>query len=363
VAEVPKPVVGSQEGRAGGDPAALFTTPDRERDGLEYVRSLGESAHALLKIFRAIGYDDAEAALQLNHRLAIARALGVVPGCRILEIGCGQGEMTATLAALVGEEGCVVGVDSAPADYGRPVCLKDAHRVIKAMSIGSRIDLRLGTDILTSDVDFPEAAFDLVILVHSIWYLGSSAVLRDLLGRARQWARRLGLAEWDLRATSPDQLAHVQAVMLQLHVQSAHLSAGRGPDVRWNIRNAIGAREAARLAGDAGWRIAQEHQLTTSASLRHGRVSEPEKAIAMARSAARDRSVDETCRQTPGAPWRTAPAARDLSSGWRCWPRPGPPAVSAPERRQARRRFHTQRRREPGASRITSVTAGASSWF
>ena len=292
MAGVSKPVIGSEAG------AAPLAPPDREGDALEYVRSLGESAQPALKILRALGYGDAEAAVQLNHRVAIARAFGVVAGSRILEIGCGQGEMTATLAALVGADGHVVGIDAAPADYGRPVCLRDAHRMIKEESIGDRIDFTLGTDASASQVDFPEASFDLVVLVHSVWYLASSAVLRDLLGRARRWARGLGLAEWDLRANSSDQLAHVQAVMLQLHVQSVRLSAGCEPDARWNIRNAIGAREASRLAGDAGWRVVREHQLTTSAALRYGRVSEPERAIAMAESASRDRSLDGRCRQT-----------------------------------------------------------------
>lgn len=44
----------------------------------------------------------------------LAEEAGVAPGARVLDIGCGQGETTRVLAALVGEAGDVVGVDRNP---------------------------------------------------------------------------------------------------------------------------------------------------------------------------------------------------------------------------------------------------------
>ncbi|WP_369679968.1 methyltransferase domain-containing protein [Lentzea flaviverrucosa] len=42
-------------------------------------------------------------------------------GARVLEFGCGQGDMTAVLADRAGPNGTVVGTDVAPRDYGAPV--------------------------------------------------------------------------------------------------------------------------------------------------------------------------------------------------------------------------------------------------
>ncbi|WML48289.1 hypothetical protein RCG23_24095 [Neobacillus sp. PS3-34] len=41
---------------------------------------------------------------QTEHRLKLAEFWGIKKGSRVLEIGCGQGDTTAVLAYLVGEE-------------------------------------------------------------------------------------------------------------------------------------------------------------------------------------------------------------------------------------------------------------------
>ena len=53
---------------------------------------------------------------QLDRQIAplgleALRPLGVVPGERVVDIGCGCGATTLDLASRVGAEGCVVGVD------------------------------------------------------------------------------------------------------------------------------------------------------------------------------------------------------------------------------------------------------------
>lgn len=39
-------------------------------------------------------------------------------GAKVLELGCGQGDSTAVLAAIVGSAGHVTGVDPGSLDYG-----------------------------------------------------------------------------------------------------------------------------------------------------------------------------------------------------------------------------------------------------
>jgi len=41
-----------------------------------------------------------------------------MPGSKVLELGCGQGDCTTVLATTVGGEGSVVAVDPAELDYG-----------------------------------------------------------------------------------------------------------------------------------------------------------------------------------------------------------------------------------------------------
>src|SRR5688572_31457542 len=47
------------------------------------------------------------------------RGAGIAPGMRVLDIGCGVGDVTLLCADLVGPEGAVVGVDRDPAALAR----------------------------------------------------------------------------------------------------------------------------------------------------------------------------------------------------------------------------------------------------
>ena len=50
---------------------------------------------------------------QTRYRAALVTGLGIPAGASVLEVGCGQGDMTAVLAEAVGPEGRVVAVDIA----------------------------------------------------------------------------------------------------------------------------------------------------------------------------------------------------------------------------------------------------------
>ncbi len=61
--------------------------------------------------------------VQTRVRMALADTWGITPGSSVLEIGCGQGDMTAVLADTVGVDGRVLGIDIAGRDCGAPVTL------------------------------------------------------------------------------------------------------------------------------------------------------------------------------------------------------------------------------------------------
>jgi len=56
---------------------------------------------------------------QTEHRINLIKSWDIAAGEHILELGCGQGDCTAALAAAVGEHGKVVAVDPASLDYGK----------------------------------------------------------------------------------------------------------------------------------------------------------------------------------------------------------------------------------------------------
>src|SRR5438876_3876668 len=134
--------------------------------------------HQLEAIFNFLKYANAEKALQLQHRMILVNIWRPGTGAHIIEVGCGQGETTAILAAVVGASGRVLAVDKGPAEYGRPITLGQVHVYITSSIIGDRIEFLLSTDLLDPHVDFPEFTFDLAVFSHSSWYMSSPQELQ-----------------------------------------------------------------------------------------------------------------------------------------------------------------------------------------
>ncbi|MFB7456056.1 class I SAM-dependent methyltransferase [Streptomyces sp. NPDC056188] len=184
---------------------------------------------------------------QTRHRAALVAGWRIPPGSTVLELGCGQGDMTAVLAEAVGSAGRVVAVDVAEPSYGAPVTLGESAARLTAGPLGPRIDFRFGTDVLDPSVGFPEGAFDHVVLAHCSWYFASLGQLRDTLVRVRPWARRLWFTEWDMTPASDGQLAHLLAVLIQGQIEAAG-SRGEG-----NVRTPFSREALLRLLPEAGW--------------------------------------------------------------------------------------------------------------
>ncbi|MFD4607519.1 class I SAM-dependent methyltransferase [Streptomyces sp. NPDC058440] len=184
---------------------------------------------------------------QTRHRAALVAGWRIPPGSTVLELGCGQGDMTAVLAEAVGPAGRVVAVDVAEPSYGAPVTLGESAARLTAGPLGPRIDFRFGTDVLDPSVGFPEGAFDHVVLAHCSWYFASLGQLRDTLVRVRPWARRLWFTEWDMTPASDGQLAHLLAVLIQGQIEAAG-SRGEG-----NVRTPFSREALLRLLPEAGW--------------------------------------------------------------------------------------------------------------
>jgi SAM-dependent methyltransferase len=235
----------------------------------------------LQEAFRALHPLRKDVVHQLHHRLDLAQFWSVKGGDRVLEIGCGQGDTTAVLAAFAGESGRILAVDKGSEIYGSP-SLGESHTFVKSLRLGAPIDFLTSTNLLAPQFDFPRNHFSLAIFSHSPWYMDSLEELQGLFTRTRVWAKRLGYAEWDLRPQHLNQLAHLIAVLLQAHIQAINFEQTGQHDERGNIRTIVLPGVARRLAEEAGWKIVQETVRPTSTSLRAGRSSEINKAITMA---------------------------------------------------------------------------------
>jgi SAM-dependent methyltransferase len=126
-------------------------------------------------------YADVQIA-QTRFRMELVKQWQIAAGSRVLEIGCGQGDMTAVLADAVGPDGYVTAVDIADPAYGAPITLGQSARHLLATPLGRRIDFRFNYDLLT--YSFPADTFDYVVLAHCSWYVESLDQLRRLLQRS-----------------------------------------------------------------------------------------------------------------------------------------------------------------------------------
>jgi SAM-dependent methyltransferase len=117
--------------------------------------------------------------------LQMLRGAGLRSGARVLELGCGSGEVTTLLMNLIGDTGSVVAID---ADGGQ---LEAARR---RLSHANNVDL-LQADICTYDTD---ERFDAVVGRYILIYLPSPEMF---LHKAANWLApggALGFVEMDL---------------------------------------------------------------------------------------------------------------------------------------------------------------------
>ncbi|WP_047980339.1 class I SAM-dependent methyltransferase [Ornithinibacillus contaminans] len=197
--------------------------------------------------------------IQTEHRLKLAQFWGIKKGDKVLEIGCGQGDTTAVLAALVGENGAVHGIDIASPDYGAPLTLGESMQQLQNSQLGSRITVEFECDILSGEIDFPDNSFDVVVLSHSSWYMSSADQLEQILSKLKKWGKKLCFAEWDTRITDSAQLPHFLAVLIQAQYECFKT------DSLSNIRTLFTPMDCMEIAEKAGWRIIEETSIHSPA--------------------------------------------------------------------------------------------------
>jgi len=186
-------------------------------------------------------------AIQNAYRRQLAGCWQIASGAHILEIGCGQGDMTCVLAETASR---VIAVDIAERSYGAPLTLGEATDIIKSGPLGERIDFRFEFDILREGSFSPDI-FDYGVMAHCSWYFSGEEELAAVLSRLRSCCRQLCFAEWDLEPQSLEQVPHLLAVLVQGQVESFKSSSSA------NVRTPFSRNQLERLLSTSGWEIAR----------------------------------------------------------------------------------------------------------
>jgi len=173
----------------------------------------------------------------------------------VLEVGCGQGDMTIVLAELLGPEGRVTAIDPAPLDYGAPLTLGQAQAILTTSAIGSRLTFRQADvpSFYGSATPAHQEAHDIALLVHCLFYFPSEADLLTTLTtlRTRGQVKHLCLAEWSLSTSHPTAIPHLLAILAQAYL----------PEADANIRTIFSPEQLRALAQKAGWKLRTESVL------------------------------------------------------------------------------------------------------
>lgn len=197
----------------------------------------------LLACMKIIG-DDTIQRTQLSHRLSIVKAFGIQHGMQMIEVGCGQGDMTVALADAVGDRGHVLAVDIASPDYGAPITLGEATAAIAESSLGERVTFKLETDLL----DLPDTLYDAAVLTHCSWYFRDPQQLLAYLKKLRKIAKLIYIAEWNPLFERMPQRGHfVAASILALYSEFVENDG--------NVQHVFDSIQIQALLKEAGWEI------------------------------------------------------------------------------------------------------------
>lgn len=195
---------------------------------------------------------------QTSHRIKLAKFWGIKKDMKILEIGCGQGDTTAVLAYLVGENGFVNGIDIASENYGSPITIGASADFLKKSKLGKQIKFDFEIDVLSEEIDFEENSFDVIVLSHCSWYLKSFDELTKILVKSRKWGKRLCFAEWDTRINSIEQYPHFLAVLVQSQYECFKQNSYS------NVRTLFTPMDIKSIAQKSGWFITEEETISSN---------------------------------------------------------------------------------------------------
>jgi SAM-dependent methyltransferase len=130
---------------------------------------------------------------EIAARSAYLDLLGIRPGDRVLDAGCGSGVVTREVAQRVGAGGRVVGVDPSAA------LLTIAREIADRGDVADRIEFRVGSALA---LPFADAAFDRAIAVTVLGHIPNGAAAIPELVRVVRAGGTVGAFDFDSDMTA-----------------------------------------------------------------------------------------------------------------------------------------------------------------
>ena len=176
-----------------------------------------------------------QASVLAPHSAHLLRLAGITPGMRVLDVGCGAGDVSMLLGELVGPDGAVIGVDMNPAvlELARARAAEAGLANVSFLA-GDLMDLRLGQPV--------DALVGRLILIH----LKEPAAIVRALSRLVRSGGVVSFQEFNVTRAHLVPPTPVAAKSLDW-VIGALRAAGLNPD--------LGA-QVASILGDAGLPVA-----------------------------------------------------------------------------------------------------------
>lgn len=125
---------------------------------------------------------------EIAARDEYVRLLGVAPGERVLDVGCGSGAVTRTLAQKVVPGGRAIGVDTSPA------LLKVARELADKAGLAAVIEFKEGD---CRALPFPDASFDAVVAATTLSHVPDAGRALSEMVRVTRPGGRIGVFDLD----------------------------------------------------------------------------------------------------------------------------------------------------------------------
>ena len=218
---------------------------------------------------------------QTAHRIRLLTSWNttqtIKPGSNVIELGCGQGDMTTVLASAVGPNGTVIALDSCPnpETYGAPYTLKEAQDHISNSEIGNRITFINGVDPVEYLYGIKRTGrgveFDCVVMANCLWYFASVKEVEDTFRVIRGLGPdiKLLISEHGLKTSlsGREAMPHIHAVLAQAALEAFKAKGSSNS----NVRTVLSPDSISEVAKSAGWELAREEYVIPDAGYLDGK--------------------------------------------------------------------------------------------